>query len=128
MTRSDVTVGVLHPGSMGAAVASQLGRAGVRVLRVPTNRSQATVTGAKRAGLEAVGDLSVLLELSDIKQLYADAAVDGKQLVVLAQGGVSRLAVVFADKAGAFVFHLYRDSSRLYPGNTLAEEAAFAEQ
>ncbi|WP_329346195.1 NAD(P)-dependent oxidoreductase [Streptomyces microflavus] len=66
MITTDVTVGILHPGSMGAAVAGQLRRTGVRVLWVPDRRSPATVTRAETAELEASTSLGSLLELSDV--------------------------------------------------------------
>ncbi|MEU8854430.1 hypothetical protein ACFUJX_22180 [Streptomyces rubiginosohelvolus] len=65
------------------------------------------------------------LGTADIKQLYADAAVEGKRLVVLVNGRITRPATDFANKAEAFVFHLYPDSRRVRPANRLAQEAAF---
>ncbi|MFJ6214215.1 DUF1932 domain-containing protein [Streptomyces sp. NPDC092296] len=60
------TVGILHPGSMGAAVAGQLRRSGVRVLWHPQGRSGATAARAAAVGLEAVADLSALLARADV--------------------------------------------------------------
>jgi 3-hydroxyisobutyrate dehydrogenase-like beta-hydroxyacid dehydrogenase len=59
------TVGILHPGSMGAAVAAQLRRTGVRVLWDPAGRGPATVRRAHRAGLEAAGGMAELVERCD---------------------------------------------------------------
>lgn len=56
------TVGVLHPGQMGAAVAAQLRRGGARVLWCPAGRSSATTQRAARAGLEPVAGLAELLD------------------------------------------------------------------
>jgi 3-hydroxyisobutyrate dehydrogenase-like beta-hydroxyacid dehydrogenase len=61
-----VTIGILHPGEMGAAVAAQARRKGARVLWCPTGRSQATHDRARRAGLEAVSDLGELLDAAEI--------------------------------------------------------------
>lgn len=61
-----VTIGILHPGEMGAAVAAQARRKGARVLWCPSGRSQATRDRARRAGLEPVDDLGQLLETAEI--------------------------------------------------------------
>jgi 3-hydroxyisobutyrate dehydrogenase-like beta-hydroxyacid dehydrogenase len=51
---SALTVGLLHPGEMGAAVGRCLAVAGHRVLWVPEGRSPASVARAAAAGLTAV--------------------------------------------------------------------------
>jgi 3-hydroxyisobutyrate dehydrogenase-like beta-hydroxyacid dehydrogenase len=51
----DTTVGLLHPGEMGAAVGQCLADAGHRVLWVPEGRSAATSARAEAAGLVACG-------------------------------------------------------------------------
>lgn len=60
------TVGVLHPGSMGAAVAAAVAAGGARVLWCPRGRSTASVERAAAAGLEAAPDLPGLLAASDV--------------------------------------------------------------
>ena len=60
------TVGVLHPGAMGAAIAAQARRKGARVLWCPIGRSQATLHRADRSGLEQVGDLGELLDRAEV--------------------------------------------------------------
>jgi len=50
-----VTIGLLHPGEMGAAVGQCLTAAGHRVLWVPEGRSAATRERAAAAGLEGCG-------------------------------------------------------------------------
>jgi len=50
-----VTIGLLHPGEMGAAVGQCLAGAGHRVLWVPEGRSAATRERAAEAGLEGCG-------------------------------------------------------------------------
>ena len=47
----DVTIGLLHPGEMGAAVGRCLAGAGHRVLWVPEGRTSATALRAEAAGL-----------------------------------------------------------------------------
>lgn len=59
------TVGVLHPGQMGAAVAAAVAR-GHDVLWCDAGRSPATALRAERSGLRAVPDLATLLALSDV--------------------------------------------------------------
>lgn len=59
------TIGLLHPGSMGAAVGGQLVRAGHQVLWCPEGRSTKTVERAARNGLTA----------ADLPQLLTDATV-----------------------------------------------------
>jgi 3-hydroxyisobutyrate dehydrogenase-like beta-hydroxyacid dehydrogenase len=51
----DVTIGLLHPGEMGAAVGKCLAGAGHRVLWVPEGRSAATRERAAEAGLDGCG-------------------------------------------------------------------------
>ncbi|MFC5197788.1 hypothetical protein [Streptomyces kaempferi] len=68
------------------------------------------------------------LGTSDVKQLYADATVEGKRLVVVINGGITRPATDFANRAKAFIFHLYRDSGRVRPANKLAQEASFTNE
>lgn len=89
MITTDVTVGILHPGSMGAAVASQLGHTGARVLWVPTRRSQATVTRAETAGLEASTSLGTLLELSDVVIALCPPAASEELAHEVAEHGIA---------------------------------------
>ncbi|MFF2123551.1 DUF1932 domain-containing protein [Kitasatospora sp. NPDC058184] len=66
MTSNQLVLGVLHPGSMGAAVAACAVSAGARVLWCPIGRSTATRDRAEQAGLEPVAELARLLEQSDV--------------------------------------------------------------
>jgi 3-hydroxyisobutyrate dehydrogenase-like beta-hydroxyacid dehydrogenase len=66
MSAAPVTVGVLHPGEMGAAVAAQARRKGARVLWCPSGRSQATHHRARLAGLVAVQDLGRMLDEAQV--------------------------------------------------------------
>ncbi|GCD93950.1 NAD(P)-dependent oxidoreductase [Embleya hyalina] len=58
------TVGILHPGSMGAAVAGELTGRGITVLWSPSGRSTATRARALAFGLESVAELDELLDRS----------------------------------------------------------------
>ena len=60
------TVGVLHPGEMGAAVAGALVRMGHTVLWASEGRSAATRERAGQERLSDAGTLSALLERSDV--------------------------------------------------------------
>jgi 3-hydroxyisobutyrate dehydrogenase-like beta-hydroxyacid dehydrogenase len=60
------TVGILHPGSMGAAVASCAATNAAEVLWCEAGRSTASTARAAQFGLTAVATLAELLERSDI--------------------------------------------------------------
>ncbi|MCY0930890.1 DUF1932 domain-containing protein [Streptomyces sp. H27-H1] len=60
------TVGILHPGSMGAAVAACAATNAAAVLWCDTGRSTASVERATQFGLTPVATLSELLDRSDI--------------------------------------------------------------
>ncbi|MDT0347556.1 NAD(P)-dependent oxidoreductase [Streptomyces litchfieldiae] len=60
------TVAVLHPGSMGAAVASCAATNAAHVLWCPAGRSPATAARAQLHGLEPVADLKQMLARADV--------------------------------------------------------------
>ncbi|WP_327310075.1 DUF1932 domain-containing protein (plasmid) [Streptomyces sp. NBC_01298] len=60
------TVGILHPGSMGAAIAACAAANATAVLWCAAGRSTASVARAEQFGLTPVGTLSDLLERSDV--------------------------------------------------------------
>jgi len=63
----DMTIGLLHPGEMGAAVGQCLASAGHRVLWVPDGRSAATAARARAAGLTAAkGGLAEVVRRCDV--------------------------------------------------------------
>ncbi len=66
MTLDQPTVGILHPGSMGAAVAACAATNAAAVLWCENGRSTASVERAARFGLTSVATLAELLERSDI--------------------------------------------------------------
>lgn len=59
------TIGVLHPGAMGAAVASTLARGGHDVVWASAGRSEASRRRAREAGARDVGELATLVRVSD---------------------------------------------------------------
>ena len=63
---NDVTIGLLHPGEMGAAVGQCLVGNGYAVLWTPEGRSAATAARAEAAGLTAADGLADLVGRADI--------------------------------------------------------------
>lgn len=61
-----LTIGVLHPGEMGSAVAASAAAGGAHVLWASEGRSVRTRRGAEGAGLHDVGTLSALVSRSDV--------------------------------------------------------------
>ncbi|MGW1295074.1 DUF1932 domain-containing protein [Streptomyces sp. NPDC002533] len=59
-------LGILHPGSMGAAVAAQARRSGAEVLWCTDGRSTESTRRAKRYGLSGVAELSELADRADV--------------------------------------------------------------
>lgn len=68
------TVGVLHPGSMGAAVADELAAAGHEVLWTPSGRSE--FTAARAAGLQGVGVHELVRRADVILSICPPAAAE----------------------------------------------------
>lgn len=66
MPDSPSTIGVLHPGQMGASVAASAMTSGARVLWASEGRSEATATRAADSRLEDAGDLAALLNSSEV--------------------------------------------------------------
>jgi 3-hydroxyisobutyrate dehydrogenase-like beta-hydroxyacid dehydrogenase len=60
------TVGLLHPGDMGAAVGAALRSGGARVLWASGGRSEETARRAAAAGLEDAGSVDALVGSSDV--------------------------------------------------------------
>ncbi|MGI5411099.1 DUF1932 domain-containing protein [Streptomyces chartreusis] len=60
------TLGILHPGSMGAAVAAQARRSGAEVLWCPAGRSLSSKERAQQYGLVPVHTLSEMVARADI--------------------------------------------------------------
>jgi 3-hydroxyisobutyrate dehydrogenase-like beta-hydroxyacid dehydrogenase len=63
---ADRTVGLLHPGEMGAAVGAELQRCGRTVFWASGGRSERTRLRAKEAGIEDAGSVDELLGRSDV--------------------------------------------------------------
>jgi 3-hydroxyisobutyrate dehydrogenase-like beta-hydroxyacid dehydrogenase len=103
------TIGVLHPGDMGAAVGQCLADGGHEVLWVPEGRSAATGARAEAAGLTAADGLADLVRRADvIFSICPPSAAVGIALEVAGFGGV------------------YVDANAISPG-TAREVAAIVE-
>jgi 3-hydroxyisobutyrate dehydrogenase-like beta-hydroxyacid dehydrogenase len=61
-----VTIGLLHPGEMGAALGAALRAKGETVLWASAGRSEATAERARKAGLEDAGTVEELARRSDV--------------------------------------------------------------
>ncbi|MFE9927402.1 DUF1932 domain-containing protein [Streptomyces sp. NPDC005533] len=59
-------LGILHPGSMGAAVAAQAKRTGAEVLWCPAGRSKATQERARQYGLSEARDLAEMAQRCEV--------------------------------------------------------------
>lgn len=66
MDREPLTIGVLHPGEMGAALGGRLRDAGHDVVWAGEGRSAATAARAAAAGLRDVGTLAALRAAADV--------------------------------------------------------------
>jgi 3-hydroxyisobutyrate dehydrogenase-like beta-hydroxyacid dehydrogenase len=92
------TIGLLHPGSMGAGIGDVLHRVGHEVLWLPEGRSPETAKRAERAGLVAVDDLRQLVERSGaIVSVCPPSAAVELALQVAAAGGLDGRVFVDAN-------------------------------
>lgn len=83
------TIGLLHPGAMGAAVGGQLVRAGHRVLWDPAGRSTATTQRATEAGLTPVGARAELLgEAAVVLSICPPAVAEALARSAVGYGGI----------------------------------------
>ena len=96
---SDVTIGLLHPGEMGAAVGRCLADHGYAVLWTPEGRSAASASRAESAGLTATGGLADLVRRADIiiSVCPPHAALDVAGQVAAACGQAARPGRIFVD-------------------------------
>src|SRR5689334_25123762 len=137
----DVTIGLLHPGEMGAAIGKCLTVAGHRVLWVPEGRSAETRERAAEAGLDGCGwaemaarsavivsvcpphaALDVARQVAGFRGLYLDAiavspATAGEVAAIVAAGGAD-----FADGGIIGPPPVAPGSTRLYLSGPRAAE------
>ncbi len=83
------TVGLLHPGEMGAVVGACLSATGVRIVWASAGRSQVTSRRAAAAGLEDLGSPASVVQASDVilSVCPPGAATDVARLVAAARFG-----------------------------------------
>ena len=126
----ETTIGLLHPGEMGAAVGKCLAGAGHQVLWDPEGRSAATKERAEAAGLTGVA-LAEIIARSDviISVCPPHAALDVARLVTSFRGlyldanavspGTARQVAAIAEAGGAsYVDGGIVGPPPLAPGNT----------
>lgn len=120
MNSEAITVGLLHPGNMGAAFGAQLRRRNVRVLWCTDGRSSRSRARAENAGLEGVESLGQLVARVDVLLSLCPpaAAVDVAQKVA-ASGFEDRLYI----EANAITPRRVRDVGRLLPGAVVIDGA-----
>ncbi|MGI5532491.1 DUF1932 domain-containing protein [Streptomyces syringium] len=87
MPQHEQTVGILHPGTMGAAVAACAKTNATAVLWCPADRSEHTVARAETYGLEPVGTLHELLDRADMVISLCPPAVAEEVARQVAQHG-----------------------------------------
>ncbi|MEU9120079.1 DUF1932 domain-containing protein [Streptomyces sp. NPDC048506] len=120
MESEAITVGLLHPGSMGAAFGAQLRRRNVRVLWCADGRSSRSRSRAEDAGLEGVQNLAQLVSRADVLLSLCPpaAAVDVAQQVA-ACGFEGRLYI----EANAITPRRVKDVAELLPGAVVIDGA-----
>ncbi|MGW9031822.1 DUF1932 domain-containing protein [Streptomyces sp. NPDC055722] len=120
MMVTGITVGLMHPGSMGAAFGAQLRRQYVRVLWCTDGRSSRSCARAENAGLEGVQNLAQLVAHADVLLSLCPpaAAVDVAQQVA-ACGFDGRLYI----EANAITPRRVQDVAELLPGTKVIDGA-----
>ncbi|MFJ2478177.1 DUF1932 domain-containing protein [Streptomyces sp. NPDC087659] len=116
------TVTLLHPGSMGAAVAAQAVAAGHEVLWVPEGRSDATRRRAEDAGATAVDSLGQALQRSDVVlSVCAPQAAED----VAATVADHPYSGVYIDANAISVQRMQRIAEQIKPGGVVLDGAIF---
>lgn len=115
-----ITVGLLHPGSMGAAFGAQLRQQNVRVLWCTDGRSNRSRARAENAGLEGVRSLGQLVARADVLLSLCPpaAAVDVAQQVAGCEVD-GRLYI----EANAITPHRVRTIAEMLPGAAVVDGA-----
>ncbi|MGC1185093.1 MAG: NAD(P)-binding domain-containing protein, partial [Candidatus Dormiibacterota bacterium] len=118
MSSSNPTVGLLHPGEMGASIGAGLQALGIPVLWSSAGRSQASRARAEAAGMTETPSLAALLQASSVvlsicppeaaEQVALEVASGHFQGVYLDANAVSpqkvaRIAQLIEGSGGAFV-------------------------
>lgn len=104
-----ITVGLLHPGQMGAAIAAQIRTNGHTVLWCPDGRSPATVARAEDAGLRPA-PLAELLSNSEVVLSICPPAVAEEIAITVAGFGYRG---IYVDANAISPARMHRIDSRL---------------
>lgn len=104
------TVGLLHPGQMGAAVAAAIVAAGHPVRWCAAGRSAATGRRAAAAGLTAVPDLAALVDAADVVLSICPPAAAEELAGAVADTGYAGL---FVEANAVAVARMERIAARL---------------
>ncbi|MFJ9027646.1 DUF1932 domain-containing protein [Streptomyces sp. NPDC102274] len=108
------TVGLLHPGSMGAAFGAQLRASGHIVLWCPDGRSDTTRRRAERAGLEAAA-LPELVSRSDVLLSLCPPAAAEETAGQVAELGMSEAGTIYVDANAVSPSRVVNIADRLAP-------------
>ncbi|MFF9349482.1 DUF1932 domain-containing protein [Streptomyces sp. NPDC014734] len=116
------TVTLLHPGSMGAAVAAQAVAAGHEVLWVPERRSEATHRRAKEAGATACGSLAEAVSRSTVVlAVCPPQAAEDVAATVAAQD----FPGVYVDANAISPKRMQRIAEKIHPGSAVVDGSIF---
>ncbi|MEW2191054.1 DUF1932 domain-containing protein [Streptomyces microflavus] len=118
------TVTVLHPGSMGAAVAGELVVGGHEVLWVPKGRSENTWRRARAAGATACGSLAEALSRSAVVLSVCPPQAAEKVAAAVAAHG---FAGVYADANAISPQRVRRIAEEIRPGSAVVDGAVFGQ-
>ena len=133
------TVGLLHPGEMGAAVGAVLRGQGVRVVWASDGRSEETRARAEDAGLEDVGSVSRVAEADVVVSIcpphaaldvarslesFAGVYVDANAVSPATASKVAEVVDEFVDGGIVGSPPRERGTTRLYLSGERAEEIA----
>ncbi|MFJ6696506.1 DUF1932 domain-containing protein [Streptomyces sp. NPDC091272] len=116
------TLTLLHPGTMGAAIAAQAVAAGHEVLWVPESRSETTRSRARKAGAVACGSLAEALARSTVVLSVCppQAAED-----VAATVASHDFAGVYVDANAVSPQRMQRIAEKICPGSAIVDGAIF---
>ncbi|MEU1481714.1 DUF1932 domain-containing protein [Streptomyces sp. NPDC005760] len=108
------TIGLLHPGSMGAAIGAQLRARGHLVLWCPDGRSDTTRRRAEHADLEAEA-LPELVSRSDVLLSLCPPAAAEETAAQVAELGMADAGTIYVEANAVSPVRVQRIADRLAP-------------
>ncbi|MFV2195469.1 DUF1932 domain-containing protein [Nocardiopsis sp. LOL_012] len=118
-----LTVALLHPGQMGAAIGRELVRSGVPVLWCPTGRSAASARRASEAGLRPVADLGQLLSEASIAISLCPPAAAEETAASVREAGFTGVFVeanaISPERAGRIADDLTASGAQVVDGSVI---------